>query len=129
MKYKRLEDITDIASLSKEERMMYDEAIKVYRDNLVTEEYAYNRGFAIGFTETFVESFAESCAKGCPECSLESCMRMRYSLVHALKESGISAGAIAEATNLAIEEINKIWKMPFCPAFSDFVSDRDTAGR
>ena len=33
----RVEDIKDIAALSKEDRMKYDEAIKVYRDNLVTE--------------------------------------------------------------------------------------------
>ena len=33
--FQRLEDIVDIASLTKEERIRYDESIKVYRDNLV----------------------------------------------------------------------------------------------
>ena len=42
----KLEEIVDIASLSKEDRMKYDEAIKVYRDNLVTEAYARNEGRA-----------------------------------------------------------------------------------
>ena len=42
----RVEDIKDIAALSKEDRMKYDEAIKVYRDNLVTEAYARNEGRA-----------------------------------------------------------------------------------
>ena len=35
--FQRLEDIVDIASLSKEDRIKYDEIIKVYRDSLGTE--------------------------------------------------------------------------------------------
>ncbi|MBD8041216.1 hypothetical protein H9625_12370 [Phocaeicola sp. Sa1CVN1] len=42
--FKKLEEITDIASLSKEERMKYDESIKVYRDNLVTRAAAIEEG-------------------------------------------------------------------------------------
>ena len=44
--FQRLEDIVDIASLTKEERIRYDESIKVYRDNLVTEAYALEKGRA-----------------------------------------------------------------------------------
>ena len=46
--FKKLEEITDIASLSKEERMKYDESIKVYRDNLVTMAYDIEKGMEIG---------------------------------------------------------------------------------
>ena len=42
--FKKLEEITDIASLSKEDRMKYDESIKVYRDNLVTRAAAIEEG-------------------------------------------------------------------------------------
>ncbi len=42
--FEKLEKIVDIASLSKEERMKYDESIKVYRDNLVTLEFAEQKG-------------------------------------------------------------------------------------
>ena len=42
----RVEDIKDIAALSKGDRMKYGDAIKVYRDNLVTEAYARNEGRA-----------------------------------------------------------------------------------
>ena len=38
--FRRLEEIVDIAALSKEDRIKYDESIKVYRDNLVTEAWA-----------------------------------------------------------------------------------------
>ncbi len=46
--FKKLEEITDIASLSKEERMKYDESIKVYRDNLVTRDYDIEEGMEKG---------------------------------------------------------------------------------
>ena len=42
--FEKLEKIVDIASLSKEERMKYDESIKVYRDSLVTMELPSRRG-------------------------------------------------------------------------------------
>ena len=38
--FEKLEKIVDIASLSKEERMKYDESINVYRDNLATISFA-----------------------------------------------------------------------------------------
>ena len=38
--FEKLEQIVDIASLSKEERMKYDESIKVYRDQLATLDFA-----------------------------------------------------------------------------------------
>lgn len=38
--FQKLEQIVDIASLSKEERDLYDESIKVYRDNLAVRAYA-----------------------------------------------------------------------------------------
>ena len=48
---KKLEKIVDIASLSKEERMKYDESIKVYRDNLATISFAKNQGKEEGLKE------------------------------------------------------------------------------
>ena len=47
--FEKLEKITDIAALSKEDRMKYDESIKVYRDYLVTIEGAVEEGLAKGF--------------------------------------------------------------------------------
>ena len=46
--FQKLEQISDISALSKEDRMKYDESIKVYRDNLVTEAYALEKGRAEG---------------------------------------------------------------------------------
>lgn len=44
--FEKLEQIVDIASLSKEERMKYDESIKVYRDQLATLDFAEQKGRA-----------------------------------------------------------------------------------
>lgn len=41
--FEKLEQIVDIAAMSKEDRMKYDESIKVYRDQLVTMEYERQR--------------------------------------------------------------------------------------
>ena len=38
--FQRLEQIVDIAAMSKEDRMKYDESIKVYRDKLAVTAYA-----------------------------------------------------------------------------------------
>ena len=49
--FQKLEEIVDIASLSKEDRIKYDESIKVYRDNLVTELYAVQQGIQQGIQQ------------------------------------------------------------------------------
>lgn len=49
MRYKRIEDIKDLRNLTWEERMLYDKAIKAYRDNLLTEVYAKEEGHKEGF--------------------------------------------------------------------------------
>lgn len=42
----KLEQIVDIAAMSKEDRMKYDESIKVYRDQLAMMEYERRKGEA-----------------------------------------------------------------------------------
>ena len=79
--FQRLEDIVDIASLSKADRIKYDEAIKIYRDNLVTEAYAMEKGRAEGRAETSRQHAA------------------------AMKAKGLPAGLIAEITGLSTDEV------------------------
>ena len=64
--FKKLEEITDIASLSKEERMKYDESIKVYRDNLVTMAYDIEKGMEIGRKQANIETARNMKADGLP---------------------------------------------------------------
>ena len=80
----RVEDIKDIAALSKEDRMKYDEAIKVYRDNLVTEAYARNEGRAEGRAEEKLNNARNA------------------------KRLGLSPDVISRALGLSIDEIDAL---------------------
>lgn len=90
--FEKLEKIVDIASLSKEERMKYDESIKVYRDNLATISFAKNQGKE--------EGLKEGIEKGLKEGIL--------SVARNLRSGGMSVEAIAAATGLSIEEIEQL---------------------
>ena len=78
--FQRLEDIVDIASLPKEDRIKYDESIKVYRDNLVTEAYAREQGRVLG----------------------------HFDVARKMKAKGAPVELIADYTGLTIDEINEI---------------------
>lgn len=86
--FQRLEDIVDIASLSKEDRIKYDESIKVYRDNLVTEAYALQKGRTEGRAEGFLEANRRN--------------------ARAMKAKGLPVELIAEITGLSVQEINDL---------------------
>ena len=47
--FKKVSEISDISALSREERIKYDHAIKVYRDNLCVYEDAIESGLKDGF--------------------------------------------------------------------------------
>ena len=90
--FQRLEDIVDIASLSKEDRIKYDESIKVYRDNLVTEAYALQKGRTEGRAEGRAEGFREANRRN----------------ARAMKSKGLPTDMIAEITGLSVQEINDL---------------------
>ena len=86
----------DIASLSKEERMKYDESIKVYRDNLATISFAKNQGKEEGLKEGIEKGLKEGRKEGI------------LSVARNLRSGGMSVEAIAAATGLSIEEIEQL---------------------
>ena len=90
----------DIASLSKEERMKYDESIKVYRDNLATISFAKNQGKEEGLKEGIEKGLKEGRKEGRKEGIL--------SVARNLRSGGMSVEAIAAATGLSIEEIEQL---------------------
>ena len=98
--FEKLEKIGDIASLSKEERMKYDESIKVYRDNLATISFAKNQGKEEGLKEGIEKGLKEGRKEGRKEGIL--------SVARNLRSGGMSVEAIAAATGLSIEEIEQL---------------------
>ena len=90
--FEKLEQIVDIAAMSKEDRMKYDESIKVYRDQLVTMEYERQRGFTEGYAEGLAEGEAEE----------------RLKNARGMKAAGIAPDLIAQITGLPLETVERL---------------------
>ena len=82
--FQKLASIADVASLSKKERIAYDENLRKYRDTVAVMEGQWLEGYAIGIEET----------------KRENALRM--------KADGMSAELIAKYTGLSIETINSL---------------------
>ena len=68
--FEKLEQIAGIGNLTKEERLEYDEALKVYRDCKNIVDYAKDEGHAEGKVEGLAEGrewkvVPRGCSKGC----------------------------------------------------------------
>ena len=79
--FEKLEQIVDIAAMSKEDRMKYDESIKVYRDQLAMMEYERQQGKAEGKAEE------------------------RFKNARGMKTAGIAPDLIAQITGLPLDTI------------------------
>ena len=90
--FEKLEQIAGIGNLTKEERLEYDEALKVYRDCKNIVDYAKDEGHAEGKTEGLAEGRAEG-------------MRL---MAANLKRQGIDIKVISTASGLSEEEINSL---------------------
>ncbi|WP_302614067.1 PD-(D/E)XK nuclease family transposase, partial [uncultured Bacteroides sp.] len=100
--FEKLEKIVDIASLSKEERIKYNESIKVYRDNLVTMEFAEQKGRAEGLVEGIERGLAQGLEKGRAEGKIEE----RRTIALQMKRMGMPVSSISEVTGLSQSEID-----------------------
>ena len=86
--FQKLEQIVDIAALSKEDRVKYDESIKVYRDRLAVTAYAEEKGRAEGRAEGEREKQME--------------------IARNLKQMGLPTETIAQATGLTADAIEAL---------------------
>lgn len=90
--FKKLSEIAEVASLSKEEREQYDESLRHYRDTLVVMEGQYLEGEKKGHAEGLAEgelNKAKNVAKN-------------------LKAMGMELEDISKATGLSVAEIEKL---------------------
>lgn len=99
--FERLEEIADVGALSKHEREVYDNSLKVYRDYLVTMEAAKIEGRAEGRAEGREEGREEGRAEGREEGREEG----KFEVARKMKEDGMSAEIIAKYTGFTIDEI------------------------
>ena len=87
-KFKCISHITDISALSKEDRIKYDETIKIYRDYLAVVSFAEATGREQGFKEGLEEE--------------------KISIARQMKADGLPTEIIMKYTQLTKEDIKQL---------------------
>ena len=118
--FEKLEEIVDIASMSKEDRLKYDESIKVYRDRMAIMAFERKQGFAEGMEKGMAEGMekgmaqgmAEGIAQGIAE-GMEKGMEKgqeqeRLKNARAMKAAGLASGLISQITGLTLETVEAL---------------------
>ena len=110
--FKKVSEISDISALSREERLKYDAAIKVYRDNICVYEDAVESGLKEGFQRGMKEGKIEGMKEGLKEGKIEGLKEgkiegLKEGKIEGLKEGmakgiaeGIAEGIIKTAKNM-----------------------------
>ena len=98
--FQKLAEIADVSSLTKEERLHYDEALRKYRDTLCVLESAEQRELKRGREEGRTEGLTEGLAQGRAE--------ERIEIARNMKAKGLAIDLIAECSGLFPEEIAKL---------------------
>ena len=110
--FKRLEQIADVASLSRQERMKYDVGLKKYRDTLSVLEGAKQDGLAEGrargLAEGRAEGRAEGIAEGRAEGRAEGEKQEKIATAKRLLALGLPTEIAAQGSGLSIEEIKAL---------------------
>ena len=102
--FKKLEQIVDIASMSKADRIKYDESIKKYRDTLAVMSGQWLEGKAEGKAEGIQEGEARGLLKGKAEGLQEGIAKVAKNM----KAMKMSDKQIAAATGLSEEVIKSL---------------------
>lgn len=106
--FMKVEDIVDIASMSKEDRIRYDESIKVYRDRLAIMEFERMKGKAEGIAEGMAQGIAQGKAEGMAQGKAEGMAEGKEEIARNLKQMGMDVQTIVQATGLDQDFIDKL---------------------
>ena len=114
--FQKLAEIADVSSLTKEERLHYDEALRKYRDTLCVLEGAELRGekrgeakgLAKGLAKGREEGLAKGRAEGLAEGRTKGRAEERIEIARNMKENGLSVDLIAACSGLSPEEIAQL---------------------
>ena len=110
--FQKLAEIADVSSLTKEERLHYDEALRKYRDTLCVLEGAEQRGLKRGHAEGLAKGLAkgreEGLAKGREEGLAKGRAEERIEIARNMKANGLPVDLIAACSGLSPEEIAQL---------------------
>ena len=113
--FQRLAEISDLGSLSREERMKYDEAIRKYRDTLCVMQSQLDEGIQIGRDQGIQigrdQGIQIGIEKGRQQTLAEAQMQIQQNLASVarnLKAQHVPLDVIASSTGLSIQEIENL---------------------
>ena len=110
--FRKLADIAEVASMSKEERIKYDESLKHYRDTIIVLEGQFEKGREEGEKKGREEGEKkgreEGEKKGREEGLAEGEKKGIRDTARKFKEMGIPYDVIAKATGLTEGEIEQL---------------------
>lgn len=110
--FDKLLEVADVANLSKDERVLYDEALKRYRDYKNTIDYAEEKGIEKGMEKGIKIGEAKGLAKGKAEGRAEGLAKGKAQeqrqIAANLKKQGVDIETIAQCTGLSVEEISQL---------------------
>ena len=86
--YAELAKVSNVAALSPEERIIYDENLRIYRDNLAINQAAYEDGYREGYEAGVKEG--------------------QQRIINAMRLNKISDEDIAKLTGLTIDEVEAL---------------------
>ena len=113
--FQRLAEISDLGSLSREERMKYDEAIRKYRDTLCVMQSQLDEGIQIGRDQGIQigrdQGIQIGIEKGRQQTLAEAQMQIQQNLASVarnMKAQHVPLDVIASSTGLSIQEIENL---------------------
>ena len=110
--FDKLLEVADVANLSKDERVLYDEALKRYRDYKNTIDYAEEKGIEKGMEKGIKIGEAKGLAKGKAEGRAEGLAKGKAQeqrqIAAKFKKQGVDIETIAQCTGLSVEEISQL---------------------
>ena len=101
--FQRLAEISDLGSLSREERMKYDEAIRKYRDTLCVMQSQLDEGIQIGRDQGIQIGRQQTLAE-----AQKQIQQNLASVARNLKAQHVPLDVIASSTGLSIQEIENL---------------------
>ncbi len=98
--FRKLAEIGDLRKLSREELELYDEDIKNMRDIYATRKFDEKKGMEKGMAKGMAKGMEIGMAKGIE--------KEKLATAHRLLSMGLSEAQVATATELPLEEIQKM---------------------
>ena len=106
--FRKLAEIGDLRKLSREELELYDEDIKNMRDIYATRKFDEKRGMEIGMAKGMAKGMEKGMAKGMEKGMAKGMEKEKLATARRLLSMGLSDEQVSTATELPLEEIQKL---------------------